>query len=454
VRRGRVALVITLVVGLAWLLITPAPARAVNTLETVEQTGPADNRIDLVIMAEGYTIAEATVFREHVDSLLDGLLAVEPWASYRGAFNLYRIVTESAESGADHPSLGYYVDTYLGATYDYLGIERLLVVNEALAASVAADLLPEVDFVVVLVNDTLYGGSGGSVATVSATDVAVEILTHELGHTFAGLADEYTDAYPGYPPGDDEPNVDFDFAFDQLKWNAWVEPSTPLPTLMSDAVTDYLPLGAYEGARFLETGIYRPAPGCMMRSVEYDDCAVSAEALVLAIYGWVDPIDDVTPAPGLVTVVHGDPTTYPVPFEVHTVALGGDQPVTVTWWLDDREVGVGTVLALGLDLLGTDVIPRELRCEVTDDGTWVRNDPVDTRTSERFWTVRIIGRGPDAGVQSDGGGEPGPDGSGCSCGTTADPGVVGLWLLLILGWLASRVRRTRRTAWRTRRGPW
>lgn len=443
--------------GIAALLLAAAPARAVDTLETVEQTGDPDNRIDLVIVAEGYTTAEATQFRDHVDNLVSGFFLYEPWASYRGAFNLYRVVTESAESGADHPSQNVYVDTYLDATYDYLGVERLLVVNDALAATVAANLLPEVDFVVVLVNDTLYGGSGGSLATVSATDVAVEILAHELGHIFVDLADEYTDPFPGYPPGDGEPNVDFDFAFDDLKWNAWVEPSTLLPTLEASAMTAYLPLGAYEGARFLDTGIYRPAPWCMMRSVSYSYCAVCAEALVLGVYDWVDPIDEVTPPTGLIRMTERDPSTYPVSFNVKTVALGGEQGLTVTWWLDDQEVGVGTALELGLDLV-PDSGTRLLRCEVTDDGTWVRSDPHDTRTSMRFWTVQVSRNGPDAGVgvQPDGGSEPEPDPGGCNCRTTTAPVVIPFWLLLMLGWLVSRRRtcRTRGTAWRRRRGPW
>lgn len=450
IRRGVAAMV-----GLVWLAAAVPPARAVNTLETVEQTGPSDNRIDLVIMAEGYTTAEAALFRQHVDALVSGLFLYEPWASYRGAFNLYRIVTESAESGADHPYQGVFVDTYLDATYDYMGVERLLVVNDALAVTVATDLLPEVDFVVVLVNDTQYGGSGGSVATVSATEVAVEILVHELGHNFAGLADEYTDAYPGYPPGDGEPNVDFDFAFDDLKWNAWVKPSTPLPTQEASAMTDYLPLGAYEGARFLETGIYRPAPWCMMRSVSYDYCAVCREALVLGIYDWVNPIDDEVPGAQTVGVFLGEPNAYPVHFEVLTPDLGRGQWLEVTWWLDGVEMGTGRSLELGLAELGEQNTSRNVWCEVADRTPWVRSDPSELLTDERYWYVHISGTLPDAGV--DGGGEPGANPRGCNCRSAANPSALPLFgLLLMLGWLAIRRRacRTRRTAWRTRRGPW
>ena len=57
--------------------------------------------------------------------------------------------------------------------------------------NVTLDEYPNVDELVMLVNDPRYGGSGGSVAVASAS--APEIALHELGHSFAGLADEYVD---------------------------------------------------------------------------------------------------------------------------------------------------------------------------------------------------------------------------------------------------------------------
>ena len=99
-------------------------ARAADTLETVEVNGPTENRIDLVIIGDGYTASEAERFREHTDVLLLGLFSTVPWSGYRGAFNIYRIVTQSNESGADHPSQGIYRDTYFDSTFDYLDIER------------------------------------------------------------------------------------------------------------------------------------------------------------------------------------------------------------------------------------------------------------------------------------------------------------------------------------------
>ena len=59
--------------------------------------------------------------------------------------------------------------------------------------------MPQFTVVIVVVNSTVYGGSGGSVGTYSLAGGATEIAIHEMGHTAFGLADEY----PYYAGGDE-----------------------------------------------------------------------------------------------------------------------------------------------------------------------------------------------------------------------------------------------------------
>src|SRR5690606_38538681 len=104
------------------------------------------------------------------------------------------------------------------------------------------------------------------------------------------------------------------------KWNHWIEPETPLPTSPGDATGPVTPIGAYEGARYLTTGIHRPAPDCGMRTLGVEYCAVCKEAQVVSFYEIVAPVDGVSPAPGPVTVQHGT-AVEPTPFAVETLAI-------------------------------------------------------------------------------------------------------------------------------------
>jgi hypothetical protein len=205
------------------------------------------------------------------------------------------------------------VDTYFDGTFDYYDIERLTHADEVKVLEVVTGLVPEVDLVVLLLNDGAYGGAGGVVPMVSANAQSIQILVHELGHSFANLADEYTDPFPDYPPGDDEPNVDFDATFADIKWNVWIDGGTPLPTPLAAATDAYHPVGAYEGARYLTTGIYRPAPHCLMQSLSYAYCDVCREALVRGMYLQVTPLDAALPAGTTATVDVAGSLAFSVP---------------------------------------------------------------------------------------------------------------------------------------------
>ena len=150
------------------------------------------------------------------------------------------------------------------------------------------------DDIFILVNSTTYGGSGGTISVASVHPQANDVIRHEYGHSFADLADEYSSAYPGYPPGDGEPNVDYDSARSALKWAPWVDAGTPLPT--PDSATYNGVVGAFEGARYLTTGIYRPCRNCLMRSLGQQFCPVCKEAHIVEYFRRIAPADAVAPA--------------------------------------------------------------------------------------------------------------------------------------------------------------
>ncbi|MFB3895230.1 MAG: M64 family metallopeptidase [bacterium] len=267
----------------------------------IRDTGIDSNRLVFVVMGDGYTLANLTAgtFTTHAQNFVNAFKSKSPWDVYFNGTNVYRIDIESNEQGADEPPNSIYVDTYLNSTFWTSNIERLLTINgtgysRAIAAANSLVGTGVWDYIFVLVNSTRYGGSGGSISVASIHSASNEVVLHECGHTFAGLADEYEDAYPGYPDGDWEPNVDYDYSGTGLKWLVWVESGTPLPTPESSSYDTIV--GAFEGARYKSTGIYRPWYSCEMRSLNRPFCPVCKQAHAIEYTNIVNLADGVSPS--------------------------------------------------------------------------------------------------------------------------------------------------------------
>lgn len=136
-----------------------------------------------------------------------------------------------------------------------------------------------------VVNSSIWGGAGGTIATTSTAVGWEAVAIHELGHSTFGLADEYEywagcgvdttqNTYTGPEPS--EVNVTINTNRSTLKWGSLVLASTSLPTTSNadctrcDPQPNPLPagtVGAFEGARYYHCGIYRPEFDCMMRNL-------------------------------------------------------------------------------------------------------------------------------------------------------------------------------------------
>lgn len=86
--------------------------------ETVLNSGDPRTRTDIVILGDGYTASEQTLYRADVQALVQYMFSQEPFKEYQRYFNVHRIDVVSAESGVDHPerpgdgSCGYFPDFY------------------------------------------------------------------------------------------------------------------------------------------------------------------------------------------------------------------------------------------------------------------------------------------------------------------------------------------------------
>ena len=163
--------------------------------------------------------------------------------------------------------------------------ERLLYVSDDKASAAMFDALAGTNIGAemryVLVNDTTYGGGGGYFAVYAAGNGAArEVALHEVGHSFARLADEYggfPETYSGSEPG--EINVTTDPTGE--KWAEWLGYIDPVLGLV----------GAYEGGRYYDFGIFRPTLDSKMRVLGQPFDPIAREAFVLGFYALVDPLD-------------------------------------------------------------------------------------------------------------------------------------------------------------------
>ena len=129
----------------------------------------------------------------------------------------------SAESGASHYESTPQVirDTAYNCYYGCAGIDRLICCNDSEVVAEVNALIPEADGIMVLVNDPVYGGSGGFTYATSYTEgeTGEMVASHELGHSLIGLWDEYDYGYnAGYNGG---PNCSAEG--DGSAWAHWLD---------------------------------------------------------------------------------------------------------------------------------------------------------------------------------------------------------------------------------------
>ena len=159
-----------------------------SEVRTLASQGPSANRIDLTILAEGYTEAEKEKFFKDAQQTCDELFGADTFKSYLALFNVHAVFLPSRESGIGD---GRSKDTALGCYRD-ARMRQAVMPGNASAARKAAKLAPDTDYPIILANDKTYGGLGGEFAITTASPFNLTtVLRHELGHNFGRVGEEY-----------------------------------------------------------------------------------------------------------------------------------------------------------------------------------------------------------------------------------------------------------------------
>jgi hypothetical protein len=227
----------------------------------LHESGDPAQKLDLLIIGDGYTAAERQKFERDAKRLVDVLFRTSPFKERQQDVNVWGLCPAAAESGVSRPSQHVYRRSPLGLTYDAFDTERyMLTFDNKGFRDIAANAPYEV--VELLANSDTYGGGGiyGLYSTVAAGNMwAPYVFVHEFGHHVAGLADEYYTSDVAYLPAAErvepwEPNVTALGDPSQLKWKDLVDAGTPLPTAWPKDEFDRRSLEGQEKRRAIRAG--------------------------------------------------------------------------------------------------------------------------------------------------------------------------------------------------------
>ena len=254
-------------------------------VSTIQSTGPAAQRADIVFVSEGFLADQHREYDAQVRSCLNILWSVSPFKELKDKFNVH-VVYVDALRGTGYDSRGKRQIIYPFGS-EYSGNTSSVRLTKSDKVRVAAANAPGADYIIVI--STLAGRSHAGGMVVLAGDHAA--LPHEFGHLIGGLGDEYSsrsqlrdrDTHV-LPSGRDlhYPNLQVDSKIDTTnsqsiqktaKWGHFLD----LPD--ADPI-----VSAYQGGYYRDIGVWRPSYSCIMRSSQGAIfCPVCHEELYKAI---------------------------------------------------------------------------------------------------------------------------------------------------------------------------
>ena len=241
--------------------------------------------VDIVILPEGYTQAEMGKFIKDCDFFVKSMFSYAPYDRYRESFNIRGVMAPSAESGCTMPGDHIYKNTVMHFSFWTFDSERYCMSTDNRDIRNLAGQVPY-DQIYILVNTEKYGGGGiynFYCSSASSNGFSSDVISHEFGHGFAGLADEYYNDETGYDHMYNlvlepwEPNITTLVDFSN-KWGDMLNKKTPVPTPREPKFEQTI--GVFEGGGYEPKGMYSPHMDCLMKTFKgHDVCPVCQRAI-------------------------------------------------------------------------------------------------------------------------------------------------------------------------------
>src|SRR5262249_139434 len=134
------------------------------------------------------------------------------------------------------------------------------------------------DYLLIIANESGYGGCRRGSRLYITSGVTWDVVAHEYGHGVANLFDEYYSegaGYTGVPRNVRNcSTVVPSNGLSGVAWKASIATGTKLPTDGASGINPTRTVGMFAGCNYSDTGIYRPAQDCRMKTTASEFCPI------------------------------------------------------------------------------------------------------------------------------------------------------------------------------------